>query len=153
MSDKPLNLVILTCDEMRGDCQGYAGNPDCKTPSLDRFAERGVVFDSHFAVHGKCVPSRIAMVTGRYCHTDGYRTIWAEDATVFMESAFTHGFWASIFEPYAGYLNVVPRLIGGFGTVIPLQDAAAFIAVASAFCAALSGLAVWFGSAGHVRDP
>jgi hypothetical protein len=85
--------------------------------------------------------------------TDGYRTIWAEDATVFMESAFTHGFWPSIFEPYAGYLNVVPRLIGGFGTVIPLQDAAAVIAVLSAFCAALSGLAVWFGSAGHVRDP
>jgi hypothetical protein len=85
--------------------------------------------------------------------TDGYRTVWAEDATVFMESAFTHGFWHSIFEPYAGYLNVVPRLIGGFGTVIPLQDAAVAIAVLSAFCAALSGLAVWYGSAGHVRDP
>jgi hypothetical protein len=85
--------------------------------------------------------------------TDGYRTIWAEDATVFMESAFAHGFWHSIFEPYAGYLNVVPRLIGGFGTVIPLQDAAVVIAVMSAFCAALSGLAVWFGCAGHVRDP
>lgn len=85
--------------------------------------------------------------------TDGYRTIWAEDATVFMESALAHGFWHSIFEPYAGYLNVGPRLIGGFGTVIPLQDAAAVIAVISAFCAGLSGLAVWFGSAGHVRDP
>jgi hypothetical protein len=84
--------------------------------------------------------------------TDGYRTIWAEDATVFMESAFSHGFWHSIFEPYAGYLNVVPRLIGGFGTVIPLQDAAAVIALLSAFCAALSGLAVWYGAAGHVRD-
>lgn len=85
--------------------------------------------------------------------TDAYRTIWAEDATVFMEAAFTHGFWHAVFEPYAGYLNVVPRLIGGFGTVIPLQDAAAFIAFMSAFCAGLSALAVWFGSAGHVRDP
>jgi hypothetical protein len=84
--------------------------------------------------------------------TDGYRTVWAEDATVFMESAFTHGYWQAIFEPYAGYLNVVPRLIGGLGKVIPLQCAAAVIAVLSAFCAALSGLAVWFGSAGHVRD-
>jgi hypothetical protein len=84
--------------------------------------------------------------------TDGYRTIWAEDATVFMESAFSHGFWHSIFEPYAGYLNVGPRLIGGFGTVIPLQDAAVVIAVFSALCAALSGLATWFGSAGHVRS-
>jgi hypothetical protein len=85
--------------------------------------------------------------------TDGYRTIWAEDATVFMESAFAHGYWHAIFEPYAGYLNVVPRLIGGLGKVIPLQDAAFVIAFLSAFCAALSGLAVWFGCAGHVRDP
>jgi hypothetical protein len=85
--------------------------------------------------------------------TDGYRTIWAEDATVFMQAAFTHGYWQAIFEPYAGYLNVVPRLIGGLGKVFPMQDAAAIISVLSAFCAALSGLAVWFGSAGHVRDP
>jgi hypothetical protein len=85
--------------------------------------------------------------------TDGYRTIWAEDATVFMQAAFTHGYWHAIFEPYAGYLNVVPRLIGGLGKVFPMQDAAVVIAVLSAFCAALSGLAVWFGSAGHVRDP
>ncbi len=84
---------------------------------------------------------------------DAFRTVWAEDATVFMESAFAHGYWHSIFEPYAGYLNVVPRLIGGFGTVIPLQDAAAVIAFLSALCAALSGLTVWFGSAGQVRDP
>ncbi len=85
--------------------------------------------------------------------TDGYRTIWAEDGTVFMQSAFTHGYWQAIFEPYAGYLNVVPRLIGGLGKVIPIQDAAAAIAILSAFCAALTGLAVWHGSAGHVRDP
>ncbi len=84
--------------------------------------------------------------------TDGYRTIWAEDGTVFMQSAFTHGYWQAIFEPYAGYLNVVPRLIGGLGKVIPIQDAAAAIAILSAFCAALTGLAVWHGSAGHVRD-
>lgn len=75
MSDKPMNVIIITSDEMRGDIPGYMGNPDCKTPALDRFAERGVVFDHHFTVHGKCVPSRIAMQTGRYCHTDGYRTI------------------------------------------------------------------------------
>lgn len=84
--------------------------------------------------------------------TDGYRTIWAEDSRVFMEGAFEHGYWHVLFHPYAGYLVLVPRLIGGLGEVVPLQDAAATIAVLSAFAAALSGLAVWFGSAGHVRD-
>ena len=75
MATQPKNLIVLTCDEMRGDCAGFMGNGDCRTPCLDRFAERGVVFRNHFAVHGKCVPSRISMLTGRYCHTDGYRTI------------------------------------------------------------------------------
>jgi arylsulfatase A-like enzyme len=75
MSAKPKNVIIITSDEMRGDCPGFMGNPDCRTPNLDRFAERGVVFRQEFAVHGKCVPSRISSVTGRYCHTDGFRTI------------------------------------------------------------------------------
>jgi len=75
MADKPMNVIVLTSDEMRGDCPSYMGNPDCKTPYLDEFADNAVVFNNHFTVHGKCVPSRIAMSTGRYCHTDGYRTI------------------------------------------------------------------------------
>ncbi|MCX7847481.1 MAG: sulfatase-like hydrolase/transferase [bacterium] len=75
MSEK-LNVVVLTCDELRGDCVGFMGNLVCRTPNLDRLARRGVVFEWHFTVHGKCVPSRIAMMTGRYAHTDGYRTIF-----------------------------------------------------------------------------
>ncbi len=71
----PKNLIIITSDEMRGDIPAYMGNPDCKTPNLDAFADKGIQFRNHFTVHGKCVPSRIAMVTGRYCHTDGYRSI------------------------------------------------------------------------------
>lgn len=69
------NLIIITSDEMRGDCAGFAGNLDCKTPHLDALAEKAVVFTRHFAVQGKCVPSRISIMTGRYAHTDGFRTI------------------------------------------------------------------------------
>ena len=72
---RPKNLIIITSDEMRGDCQGFMGNPECKTPNLDRFAESAVTFTNHFTVHGKCVPSRIAMMTGRYSHTDAIRTV------------------------------------------------------------------------------
>jgi len=75
MSDKPLNVIIITSDEMRADALGFMGNRVCATPNADALAERGVVFANHFTVHGKCVPSRIAMQTGRYCHTDGFRTI------------------------------------------------------------------------------
>ncbi len=70
-----MNLIVISCDELRADAAGFMHNPDCLTPNLDRLASRSVVFDRHYTVHGKCVPSRIAMMTGRYCHTDGIRSI------------------------------------------------------------------------------
>jgi choline-sulfatase len=69
------NVIFITSDEMRGDAPGFMGNPDCQTPHLDRFADRSVVFNRHFTVHGKCVPSRISMMTGRYAHTEAIRTV------------------------------------------------------------------------------
>ena len=75
MSRTPKNLVVITSDEMRGDAPGFMGNPDCRTPNLDRLAASGVAFHNHFTVHGKSVPARVAMLTGRYSHTDGIRTV------------------------------------------------------------------------------
>lgn len=76
MNQKIKNLIIITSDEMRGNCLGISGNPDIKTPNIDVFAGEGVYFSKHFACHGKCVPSRIALSTGRYAHTGGFRTIF-----------------------------------------------------------------------------
>lgn len=69
------NLLILCSDELRGDCLGCMGNPDIRTPHVDALARRGMLFRKHFATFPKCVPSRVSLVTGRYTHTDGYRTI------------------------------------------------------------------------------
>ncbi|MGB6222120.1 sulfatase-like hydrolase/transferase [Haloferula sp.] len=70
-----MNVLLITADEMRGDCTGYIGNPDVKTPHLDALASSGTVFENHFAPFPKCVPSRCSMHTGRYTHTDGLRTV------------------------------------------------------------------------------
>ena len=69
------NVLFITSDEMRYDASSLNGNPDCRTPHLEALGKRGVVFDNHFTVHGKCVPSRIAMQTGRYAHTEAIRTV------------------------------------------------------------------------------
>jgi len=69
------NILLITSDELRGDCLGLAGNPDVKTPNIDALAERGSVFEKHFTPFPKCVPARCAMHTGRYTHTDGLRTV------------------------------------------------------------------------------
>lgn len=71
------NLLVFTFDEMRGDCLGLNGrNPDLRTPHLDALARRGVNLPRHFTTFPKCVPARVSITTGRYCHTDGFRTIY-----------------------------------------------------------------------------
>ncbi|MGD2175105.1 MAG: sulfatase-like hydrolase/transferase, partial [Candidatus Brocadiaceae bacterium] len=100
MSGKAKNVIILSSDEMRGDCPGYMGNPDCRTPNLDRFAGRAVAFRNHYSVFPKCVPARIAMMTGRYCHTDGFRTIHQHlpnDQPDVMSTLKKHGYETALF--------------------------------------------------------
>jgi hypothetical protein len=80
-------------------------------------------------------------------------TIWAEDGPIYLQGALTQGFWHAIFTPYAGYLVLVPRLIAAAATLVPLEQAAAAISLISAFFAALSALAVWQASGGHVHNP
>jgi arylsulfatase A-like enzyme len=79
MSTHPRNVIILHSDEMRADCTGFGGSTDAHTPELDAFARQATVLNQHFTVHGKCVPSRVAMMTGRYAHSDGIRTVKEEN--------------------------------------------------------------------------
>ncbi|MBD2844060.1 sulfatase-like hydrolase/transferase [Paenibacillus sp. IB182496] len=69
------NVLIICADEMRGDCAGFMGNPDIKTPNLDRLAGQSVVFEQFMTVFPKCMPARASMMTGRYCHTGAWRTV------------------------------------------------------------------------------
>lgn len=74
--DQLYNIIIITADELRGDCLGYMGSPDVKTPELDAFAKRATTFENHYCNFPKCVPSRISLFTGRRPHTGGYRDIF-----------------------------------------------------------------------------
>jgi len=80
-------------------------------------------------------------------------TVWAEDGPIYLQAALTQDFFSAIFSPYAGYLVLVPRLIGEIGSWVPLEYAPAAISIVSALVAALSGLVVWHGASGHVRNP
>jgi hypothetical protein len=80
-------------------------------------------------------------------------TVWAEDGPIYLQASLTQGFWHAIASAYAGYLVLVPRLIAEIATLVPLRYAPAAVSIVSAACAALSGLAVWFASGGHVHNP
>lgn len=72
-----------------------------------------------------------------------WRTLWAEDATIFLRAA-----WAkppgltSISVPYSGYLNVVPRLLAIPITWLPVEWAAATTSIVAAVVFGLVGLSI-----------
>ena len=68
---QPLNVVLMMADQQRADCVGCYGNPVIKTPYIDNLAAAGVRFNAAFAQHPQCVPSRAAVLTGRYPHVNG----------------------------------------------------------------------------------
>ena len=68
---EPRNILWIMVDQMRGDTLGTMGHPIVKTPNLDAFAERGVLFERTFAQCPLCTPSRASLFTGRYVHGHG----------------------------------------------------------------------------------
>ena len=63
MTQRP-NIVLIMTDEMRGDCLGFAGHPDVKTPYLDTLAARGIYYPNAYSSCPTCVPARAALHTG-----------------------------------------------------------------------------------------
>ena len=62
--DKRPNIILIMTDEMRGDCLGYAGHPDVKTPYLDSLASKGIYFPNAYSSCPTCVPARAILHTG-----------------------------------------------------------------------------------------
>lgn len=104
------------------------------------------------AIYVLSVLAGAALSLARYVGTPSWRTIYAEDYPVLLVEALAHP-WRSIFTSYAGYEELVPRLIGQFVTLLPLRDAAAAFAIAGALIAAGCAVFVYHASAGHVRSP
>ncbi|MDO4275503.1 MAG: arylsulfatase [Eubacteriales bacterium] len=61
---KKPNIILIMTDQLRGDCLGFAGHPDVKTPYLDTLASRGVSFDHAYSSCPSCIAARAALHTG-----------------------------------------------------------------------------------------
>ncbi|MCL2363733.1 MAG: sulfatase-like hydrolase/transferase [Defluviitaleaceae bacterium] len=62
------NILLITCDQMRADAMGCAGNPIVQTPHLDALAASGVRFANAFTPYPVCEPARASITTGLYPH-------------------------------------------------------------------------------------
>jgi arylsulfatase A-like enzyme len=69
MARRP-NLLLITCDQWRGECLSAAGHPVVKTPNADALAAEGVLFRRHYAGAAPCAPARACLYTGLYQMTN-----------------------------------------------------------------------------------
>jgi arylsulfatase A-like enzyme len=60
------NVLLITCDQWRGDCLSVAGHPVVKTPNVDALATEGVLFRRHYGGAAPCSPARACLYTGLY---------------------------------------------------------------------------------------
>lgn len=72
MPDTP-HIILITCDHLRADTVGYAGDPAIRTPAIDALAAESVRFGQWFVQSPVCQPSRATIMTGRYPRHHGLK--------------------------------------------------------------------------------
>lgn len=60
------NILFVFADQWRKQAFGYAGDPNVKTPNIDRFAKAGINFDNAVSGCPVCTPYRASLMTGVY---------------------------------------------------------------------------------------
>jgi len=68
---KPINLVIVYPDQMRGRAMGFLEHELVQTPNLDTFASQGLVLTDAISNYPICSPTRASLMTGKYAHENG----------------------------------------------------------------------------------
>lgn len=69
LNAKP-NVVLILADDMSPTIS-LLDTPGIETPNIDKLASRGVYFDNAFAASASCSPSRTAILTGMWPHSNG----------------------------------------------------------------------------------
>jgi arylsulfatase A-like enzyme len=79
--DKPMNILYIMSDDHATTAIGSYGarlsalNP---TPTLDKLANKGTLFENVFVTNSVCTPSRASILTGQYSHINGARNLGAK---------------------------------------------------------------------------
>ena len=74
-SAAPPNIVFIMADDHAWQAiSAYGGRlaPIAPTPNIDRLAQTGARFDRVFCNNAICGPSRAAILTGKFSHTNGF---------------------------------------------------------------------------------
>jgi len=88
----------------------------------------------------------LARIGGR----PAWGSVYGEDWGIYLPWALAHP-WHLV-QSYAGYLQLVPRLIGQVAALVPIRDASVAFAASGALVASACGLFAYHASAGQVSS-
>lgn len=121
--ERPDVVVVLTDDQGYGDLSCH-GNPDLRTPNLDRLKEQSTSFE-RFLVSPTCAPTRAALLTGRHefrvgvSHTIAGRSLLRPGVPTLAEVFRAAGYETAIFGKWhLGDARPCRPEDRGFGTVL-----------------------------------
>lgn len=66
------NIVIIFSDDHARQAISAYGSKLIKTPSIDRIAKSGAIFDRFYTSNPICAPSRATLLTGKFSHLNGH---------------------------------------------------------------------------------
>jgi len=78
-----MNVILIMVDSLRKDHLGCYGNTWIKTPNLDSFAKKSVIFENAYAENLPTLPVRTAILTGKYTlMSRGWQPLDPSDVTI-----------------------------------------------------------------------
>ncbi|RED48006.1 choline-sulfatase [Aestuariispira insulae] len=63
---KGMNILVIMADQLNGFSLGCYGNPVVKTPTFDKLAAEGVLFENAYVNSPLCAPARFTMMAGQH---------------------------------------------------------------------------------------
>ncbi len=81
-----------------------------------------------------------------------WRTLWAEDGSIYAQQAIRDGAFHSLFHSYSGYLQLPARLVALATPVVPVRGLALYMALAGAAIVGLGGVFVFHMSRGWIES-
>ena len=82
------NVIFFLVDDLGWMDLGYQGSQFYKTPNIDKLAYQSMRFNQAYAAHPRCVPSRYALITGKYPAREGITGKGGKDSGRLNSSEF-----------------------------------------------------------------
>ncbi len=133
----PPTIVMIISDDHGAFDSGCYGNPDVRTPNIDRIAAQGMRFNCAFAASTLCSPSRAVIHTGlmpfrngghvfggtvtkgtktlsHYLQPLGYETVLIGKTSLHPESAFPYDVKKASWHPGTAETTALPAMVDEF---------------------------------------